>query len=154
MSLGYEKAFNKQIQYIIELLEHDFLVVHLDRNFKCTCLKEGTNQPDPYCKRCLGTGYRIKIKKGKGAVQTTDIPPTVHKGSGVLMTFDYYISQPTNLKRGDYIIDNGSAYLVNEVQSLTSFKYEKVFLKANCIIKKNQHDLFMKLFNETIKKEV
>lgn len=152
MRLGYEKAFNDQIKYIIELMEHEFYVVHRDIKIKCTCLQEGTGQANPSCKKCLGTGYKIKIGKEKGATQMTDLPPTSHRGAGIITNFDYYIKQPTKVKRGDYIVelDDNRVLLVNETQRLNSFKAEKVFFKANCVIKKTDHDLFLKNFKEII----
>ena len=147
MSLGYEKQFNQQIHYIIDLLEHEFFVVHCDSAFRCTCIQEGTESADPTCKRCLGTGYRIKIKKAKGASQMTDLPSTTHKGGGIIINVDYYIKQPTKIKRGDYIVDDDTVYLVHEAQKLNSFKAENVFLKANCVTKKTDQKIFLKYFH-------
>ena len=42
-------------------------IVKLNKSLICECVNPSTKEPNLYCKKCLGTGYHIKIVKVFGA---------------------------------------------------------------------------------------
>ena len=42
-------------------------IVKLNKSLICECVNASTKEPNPYCKRCLGTGYHIRIIRVFGA---------------------------------------------------------------------------------------
>ena len=100
-------AFNQMFLNMIDQFSHAFYHIQLDKSFKCTCYKEGTAQPDPKCPKCLGTGYRIKIRKIYGAAQESGIPLTSKEKTSFSMTSNYFVRSRYNIKRQDLFYDNG-----------------------------------------------
>lgn len=143
-------GFNQTVLRIIDQFSHPFYHIQLDESFKCICHTAGTSQPDPKCPRCLGTGYRIKIKKIEGAVQESGIPLTSKEASSFSMTSNYYISQKYNVRRKDLIVDGDEAFVIDAVKVYRSFGGQKIYSKVSAVPKKFDSDIFTTNFNKLI----
>lgn len=143
-------SFDKNILNIIEKFSYKFFVVIRDLNVKCTCLSHGSTQADPACKRCLGTGYKIKIKEIEGASQESNVPETIRPSGGFIIARNYYIKEGTRLKLDDLIIDGDEAWTIYQANNNTSFKGNDVYRKYATIPKKSDTTIFLKNFNEMV----
>ena len=63
MSFDITNNLNDKILDIINRCSYDMYVIHKYTNMICTCVNHETDQADVYCKKCLGTKYKISIRK-------------------------------------------------------------------------------------------
>jgi len=143
-------SFDKNILKTIDLFSYKFFAVMTNPDIKCVCVRDGTSQPDPTCKKCLGLGFKIKIKEIEGASQESNIPATMRPGGKFLITKNYYIKEKIPLRADDLIVDDGEVYFVYEKLKMISFEGKFVYGKFSCIKKKLDTLMFLKNFNEII----
>jgi len=144
-------SFDRSVLRIIERFSYKFFVVIKNEDVKCTCLNHGTNQADPKCKKCLGTGYKIKIKEVEGASQDSNVPETVRPTSGFITARNYYIkSSEVELGLDDIIVDGDSVWSVYQLNDKTSFHGNQVYRKYATVPKKSDKSIFLKNFNEIV----
>lgn len=86
-------SFNRNIKGIIKKLNFPVYVVVLDKRYVCTCRDEN-NVPDPACPKCLGTGYRIKIRKCLAAMEPEDENGLI-RNEGKRVMNSYYFDADT-----------------------------------------------------------
>lgn len=67
-----DKYFNPKIKQVIDTLKFPMYIVVLDKSLRCTCL-DNHGVPDVTCQKCLGTGYRAKIKKVSGVMEPDEL---------------------------------------------------------------------------------
>ncbi len=86
-------SFNKNIKGIIKKLNFPMYCVILDKRYVCTCRDEN-NTPDAGCPKCLGTGYKIKIRKIVAAMEP-ESESSRTKGVAKTTTNTYYFDADT-----------------------------------------------------------
>ena len=143
------ERFNKGILDMIETHSYEFYVVVRDLNIQCTCVTHATGQGDVKCHKCLGTGYKITIKKIKGAAQDTQLPPTF-RSDKFLVARNYYIPSNEILKDDDLIVDNGSVFVVFEYQQMLGIKGTIPYRKISSTKRKFDAKIFFNNFNKII----
>lgn len=142
---------SSNILNIIEKFSYKFFVVKQDFNVKCVCIKEGSNQPDPNCPKCLGTGYKIKIYKIKGASKDSGVPANMRNNTQLVVAKEFYITSSFELSNDDIIIDqDDEIYFVYQSQLFKGFEGKKVYRKYICVPKKLDTKVFMKNFKSLI----
>lgn len=150
-----KKRFNEMIDKIIDEFSTDIYIVHLDKGFKCKCYSPQNSShmsADKDCKLCLGTGYRIRINKAKGAIQQTAIPTTSKEQSSFSMANTFYIKEEYKVLRDDIIVMDDKVYIANDVKTLRSFSSKAIYLKVNGVQKKYHASSFYKNFLEIIRR--
>lgn len=150
MKESTKHLFNRGIENIIELLDHEIYVVYLNKHIKCTCLQEGTSQPKPGCKRCLGTGYKIKIRKCMAACQDSSVPSTMRNTSGFVISRNYYVKSKDRLNNDDIIIDGNDIYFLFQGPDYASFDGKQVYQKCSAMPKKLDSEEFFANFNSIV----
>lgn len=151
MSFDITNNLNDKILDIINRCSYDMYVIHKYTNMICTCVNHETDQADIYCKKCLGTKYKISIRKIKAASQDSNIPTT-------LRTESFYVARNVYMKsnieclKDDIIIDNDDIYFILDIQNLFSLKGSVPYKKAIAVKKKFDTKIFIKNFKEIIKK--
>lgn len=151
-----KKRFNEMIDYIIEEFSTDIYVIHLDKSFKCKCYSPHNSShmsANKDCKLCLGTGYKIKIKNARGAIQQTAIPTTSKEQSSFSMATSFYVHEKYGIKRDDIIIAESKVYIANDVKTLRTFSSKEKYLKINGVYKKYDTSSFYKNFLEIIRRD-
>lgn len=147
--IANKNEWNRMVEQIIEGFSTDLYHIALDKSFKCTCYPPQTSShvgADPKCPRCLGTGYKIKIRKITGAYQQTDIPNTTKENVNFSMGVDFYIKEKYKVRRDDIIVTEDSVYVAREVKRLRSFNSKEIYAKINSTSKKYNMDIFYKNF--------
>jgi hypothetical protein len=142
--------FDENILEMIRKFSHKFYVVNVDQDVACICINNDTKQPDPNCKKCLGTGNKIKIKRVDGAWRNSNIPPTIRGSADVTIARLYYLKCKYPIKNEDIIVDENEVYNVYKTQLFTSFEGKHVYYRCLTIPKKLDPAAFMKNFNQII----
>lgn len=150
MKEATKSLFNKNIEKIMALLDHEIYVVYLDKTVKCTCLHEGTSQPDAACKKCLGTGYKIKIRKCMAVCQNTSVPTTIRNTTGFVIARNYYVRASDSLKNDDIIVDGEGVYFLFQGPEFASFDGQYIFQKCSAMPKKLDTEDFLINFNQIV----
>lgn len=148
----FENSFNNNVKEIIDLLSYDVYIIRQDYDVKCSCVNYDTKEGDINCPKCLGTGYKIRIKKISVASQETDVPTPTTKSFDSAIARMYYTKDNIHIDYGNIIVDNGNPYTVHRKKDYTSFLNEKVYTKFVAIEKRNNPKIFMNLFNQTMNK--
>lgn len=147
-----KKNFNKSIKKIIRELDYVFYVVQQDESISCTCINQTTLQADPNCEKCLGTGYKIKIKKVKGVGQDTGSPEVQRTSQGLVIGKQYYLEYKYHIAQNNIIVDEDEAFNVFKVSLFKSFDGEKIYRQCLTIPKKLDNNSFMKNFHKLIER--
>jgi hypothetical protein len=144
-------GFNEGVLNIINKLSYEFFVIKRNNSVKCTCIDFTTKEADPTCKKCLGTGNKITIKKIKGASQMTDLASSMRPNGGLMLARFYYIDfKELVMEDGDIIIDNNQVYYAYQIQSYKSFSGTDVYQKCLFCVKKEDTKILLKNFNEIV----
>jgi hypothetical protein len=145
--------FNDNILKIIDKYSYEAFIVNQDKRVNCVCVNHDTKQPDPNCKKCLGTGHKIKIKKILVSNNNTNVPAAnavVRDSIEVLISQVYYIPARYKAAKDDLIIDGNDVYELYEISTGQSDHGELVYQKAMGVTKKYDQTKFMDNFNEII----
>nr|DAV25227.1 MAG TPA: hypothetical protein [Caudoviricetes sp.] len=138
---------------ILDMIErHSYEMYYITRNLKvkCTCITHETKQADPMCPKCLGTGYKITIRKIKAAAQDTKLPPTF-RSDKFIVARNFFLNKSIDCKEDDIIVDNDNAYIVLEIQELLSLEGTIPYRKISGVKKKFDTTKFMDNFNNIIR---
>jgi len=146
--------FNDEIINIIEQFEYDIYVVNRDAHYKCVCVDYNNGDAIPSCDKCLGTGYKIKIKKIKGVGQWTGIPnaaPSAGRFSDdTSKGRRYYTRAKYNIKEEDIIVDNLEPFIIMSEKMFKSFSGEDVYRLALGYELKNDSHAFIANFRKIV----
>lgn len=143
------ERFNKGILDIIKTCSYEFYIINRNLDIQCTCVSHATKQADATCGKCLGTGYKITIKKIRGAAQDSQLPATF-RGGNFLIARNYYIPSTEKLLEEDLIVDNGSVFMAFEYQENISIKGTIPYRKISATKKKFDTKTFFSNFNRII----
>lgn len=143
-------GFNDKVYEILDKFSYDVFIIQHNKDFKCTCVNFNTNQADPNCPKCLGMGYKIKIRKIKAASQETTIPSTMKPTNTIMIAKNYYIKSMYPVRENNIIVDDDEIYYVYKKSLNNSFHGEKVYQKCLCPVKKLDSKIFMQNFNKII----
>lgn len=145
------ERFNKAVLKIIDMMSHPFFIVQQDFDVKCTCVTDTTVHADPACPRCLGTGFKIKIREIDGASQDTDIPAAMRAGMEIIIARNYYVpAKWGGFKKDNIIVDGDKVLFVYQPWEGRSFKNELVYHKLISITKKLDTKVFLQNFNAIV----
>lgn len=145
-----KKTFNRNIERIMELLDHEIYVVYLDKSVTCTCLHPGTSQPEAGCKKCLGTGFKIKIRKALATSQESSVPSTIRNTTGFVISRNYYIKSKDRLNNDDIVIDGTDIWFAFQAPDYASFDGVYIYQKCSCMPKKLDAKIFFENFNKIV----
>ena len=130
---------------------YPFYVVHPDLNYRCSCNNSVTKQADPKCKKCLGTGQKIRIRQIEGLADDE------LKGGNMLgveksqVVKNYFIKRTFNLYEGDYIFDNEQIYYVFRVMNLKGLHGYHTHQEVICSRKNNDREVIYNNFKDILK---
>lgn len=144
------EIFNRMIERTIEHLEGDVFIINLNKQITCICSKNGSSEPDAKCPLCLGTGYKIKIKKAKGACQDSKLASTVRETTSVVITKTFYMKAIYHVAQDDIIVSNDELFYVYETKKLKTKGNVDLYMQHLCIDKKYDAKAFFSNFNKIV----
>lgn len=145
------KAFNDGIRNMIKKFDYEFNIVRQDFNNPCACVDFVTKQPDPACKKCLGTGYRVTIRKIRGASQDSHGSFKNNSTEERISASSYYIDGKYDISTENIIIDAGVPLVSHRVEVKRTANREIVYRKVYAVMKKGNPQLFMENYNRALK---
>lgn len=148
--MNLSSRLNNKILDMID--KHSYYMYYIKRDLKsrCTCIKHETKQANPDCPKCLGTGYKITIRKIKAASQDTRLPPTF-RSDNFIVARNFFVNSDTECQEDDVIVDKNTPYMVLEIQELISLEGTIPYRKISGVKKKFDATTFMKNFNNIIR---
>lgn len=146
------KQFDEGITKVIETLQTPSYAVLRGPKI-CSCVDYATKEADAHCKRCLGTGRNVTIKNILLAIRTAEgsfqnmavnEKAVVHQG--------YVLERYSKLLNVDDLIVEGDAvYRVIKKSDKRSDQITPVYSVVYLADKKDNKQVFLKMFNEVMK---
>lgn len=145
------KWLKEGVERVIREFMYPFYVVQQDFSVTCSCVYM-SKHADPACKKCLGTGYQITIRKAKG--YSEDIMKSVRQSyaSEPIISAEYYVLSKYPLHSKNIIVDGDEAFIVHEQERLKSTEKTEVYQLCYTYPKKTDPKIFMQNFNEVMQK--
>lgn len=146
------EAFHSKVLRTIDECSYKFYVVSQNKNISCVCTNHTTKQPDMECKICLGTGYKIRIKMGKGA-SNEEVKGRLSIGpDSTQVTRKYFVKYENRLNELNLIIDEDSIYYVERIADMRALKGVYTHQEIVAIKLKNDHDIRLSNFRAILEK--
>jgi hypothetical protein len=146
--------FVKKIVAMIEECSANYFLVKKDERVRCDCVDHTTRQPFAGCKKCLGTGYKVSIKKIRGACfeEMKGGATLSSKTSRIIRT--YYTTVDVQLSENDFIIDQGEVYYVYRIATLRGLDGKATHKQITTVLKSEDHDKIYKNFKAIVDKKL
>ena len=147
------EPFDTKIRSVIQKFSYPMWFVIQNPDVDCTCINHTTKQPKASCKKCLGTGHQVTIRKVRAAHQPAALG---YRGQGLGTAErdcvgNYYTLQDVNAQPGDIIVDGGDIDVIQMPYAEHSDSTEVVYYKYETAPKKNDRRVFAKNFDEAIR---
>lgn len=148
------ELFNQKLLKTIEECAANFLVVKQNTNIKCSCVNHSTRQPDPLCKKCLGTGYKVSIKKMRGACHEEMKGGTHLSARGSRITRTYFMDPQYDIQENNYIVDRNEIHYVYRVNTERGLDGVYTHKKVMAVMLQENHDKILKNIMEVLNKKL
>ena len=147
------QPFDSKIHKVIDLFAHPLWFIVRDEEVDCPCVDYTSKTPDSHCKKCFGTGKKVKLVKVNAAHQNADISM---RGEGMGFSekdivATYYTKQKTDIKVGDIIVDQESIDLVKDIYYEHSDSSATVYWRISTVPIKNEPRRIKKMLSEILK---
>lgn len=148
------KLFKNKILKMIEECSSNFFLVEQDKRIQCSCLNHTTRQPNASCPKCLGTGYKVIIKKSRGACweEMKGGATLSSKTSRIVRT--YYMDAKYSIAENNLIIDRNEVYYVYRIAVMRGLDGEITHKQVTSVLKSEEHDKILKNFMKVIDKKL
>lgn len=144
--------FDKKIRETIEECSYPFYVVNPIKSVRCTCVDLQTNEANPNCINCLGTGYKISIKKIKGA--SNEVSKNISGRGGVRgnlaesVSRNYFIDHKYPISEDALFVDDNQVWYVYRIFDMKALSGKCTHYEIQANLKKNDHDITLKNFKK------
>lgn len=145
------KWMDEGIRKVIRRFEYDAYRVAVDRERKCVCRDFATGQGDPACKKCLGTGFKIKIHEVKAASQESSSSFRSQGNDEKGLATIYYVDATYHFNEQDILVDGDDVYIVHRIERKKGTQKEYVYQLCICIRMKTDVEIFLKHFYEIVR---
>jgi hypothetical protein len=146
--------FVSKIVNMIETCSSNYFLIKKDERIQCNCVDHATNQPDASCNKCLGTGYKVIIKKIRGACyeEMKGGATLSSKTSRIIRT--YYVKNDVELSENDFIVDNNQVYYVYRISTMRGLEGKATHKQVTCVLKSEDHNKVLNNFMKIINKKL
>lgn len=142
---------NKTINSVINRYGYNFYLIKKVPNIKCKCVDPLTKEANQDCKKCLGTGTKIKIYKVFGVGRESKSAETYRSSeAGTVTPKIFYIKGSVYVKKDDLIIDSEDVYTVFNQQFHRGEKGAPAFTRVIAPNKKFDKTKLIKNFKELL----
>ena len=144
------KRNNNTVNTTIDRYGYYQYIVKLNKSLKCECVNAMTHDADPYCKKCLGTGYHIKIIKVFGASREGKEFESDRTQAFAVTPKIFYFKGFLDVHKDDILIDSENVYIIYTFQHMRGVKGHQAFTKCICPDLKLNKMIFLKMFKEVL----
>ena len=147
------QKFDEKIIMDINKWSYPVWFIIKNNEVNCPCVDYATGQPDPKCKKCFGTGKKIKIRQMKTAHQNIDLRimgEGIASGEKAVMSV-YYTLKDAKATEGDYILDGDTLDVVQHYYPMRSDHSAPIYYKYETAPKKTNYKLTLNNIREVIK---
>lgn len=146
--------FTHNIWSSIERFSYDVWVVKCLPNVYCSCVDHESRQAKNDCKKCLGTGKKIKIYKTKAVLREGTEQESIYSNATITTTpkMCYFKYGSAIIEKDDYVIDKEDIYSVLTKQYLRGEDGEPNTIKCTCPALKMDSKIILKNFKEVLNK--
>lgn len=138
----------KTVELLLNRYGYDFYIITRIPSAKCTCVDPISKDPDPKCKKCLGLGTQIKIKKVFGAIrEVAEREISIAQNISVSPKI-VYIKGYCHIKKDDIVIDSEEVYHVFVFQHHRGENGEFKFTRLICPTTKSTSAHLIRNFKE------
>lgn len=140
----------KTVRLLLDRYGYYFYVIKRIPNTVCTCVDTATKDPDLSCKKCLGLGTRVKIKKVFGVIRESRERETSVAQNISATPKIVYIDGLEYVNKDDVIIDSENVYNVLYTQYHRGGKGSQQFTRLVCPNRKSSTAKLAKVFKEVL----
>ena len=146
--------FVSKIVSMIEECSTNYFLIKKDDRIKCDCINHTTKQPDAACKKCLGTGHKVTIKKIRGACfeEMKGGATLSSKTSRIIRT--YYFKTDVVLSENDFIVDDSQVYYVYRIATLRGLEGKPTHKQVTTVLKSEDHEKIYSNFVNILNKKL
>lgn len=146
-------SFNKNVKRIIQKLAFPAYVIILDPLLKCPC-RDQHETADPACKKCLGTGKKIKIRKIKAAMEPDEVSVRL-SGQQQKIASNYYYFDADDvttemIQPGNIIVRDDEADILQSPKKYRSDSNKVIYYHCEAVNKKDNKELFLENFRRLV----
>lgn len=149
-----KEMFHNSILRTIDECSYKFYVVKPNKSIKCICTNHTTKQANVECKKCLGTGYKIVIKRYYGASndKMKGGASIGTKTSQIIKT--YFLKCEYKIAEDDLIVDDNELYYAFRVEDMKGLKGVKTHQEVMAVKRKNDHDIALQNFKDILNRKI
>lgn len=140
------KEFTHNIWDSIDRFKQTVWIVKQIKSIKCGCVNHETLEALNSCKRCLGTGNKIKIYQAECVLKEDSLE------DNLISKKAYFKYGTIQIDHGDYIVDLEDIYSVYTKQYIRGEHGEPTAIKCVCPHIKMDSKIILKNFKEIIEK--
>ena len=144
------KYNNRVIDVLINRYGYYSYIVKLNKSLPCECVNAATKEPDCYCKKCLGTGYQIKIIKVFGASREGREFESDRTQAFAVTPKVFYFKGFLDIHKDDILIDSEDLYIIYTYQHHRGVNGHQAFTRCICPDLKLNKSIFLKMFKELL----
>ena len=144
------KFNDKTVNLLINRYGHYSYIVKLNKAIVCECVNAATKEPNAYCKKCLGTGYQIKIVKVFGASREGREFESDRTQAFAVTPKIFYFKGFLDVHKDDILIDSEDLYIIYTYQHHRGCKGHQAFTRCICPDLKLNKSIFLKMFKELL----
>lgn len=145
--------FDKSIHKVIDKFSYPIWFILKDDSVNCPCVNFTTKQADVNCKKCFGTGKKVRLRRIEAAHQNNRISIRGDGiGAGEIDVIGVYYSKHNAMAREeDLILDGDTLDVVQHAYPMRTDHSEPVYYKYETAPKKTNVALTIKNIKEVLK---
>lgn len=132
------EKFDDNIRKAVQKWQYPVWFIIKDNDVDCPCVDFTTHQPDPNCKKCFGTGKKVKIRRMNAAHQNNRVSMRGEGiGAGELDVIGvYYTLQNAKASEKDMILDGDCLDVIQHYYPMRSDHSDPIYYKYEMAPKK------------------
>lgn len=142
--------FTYNIWNSIERFSYDIWILKRINNTTCTCVDHETKQASNSCKKCFGTGKRVKLYKMNAVVREGREQESIFSGNISITPKMVYFKYGVVIEKDDLIIDKEDIYTVLTTQYLRGEDGEPNTVKCSCPTLKMDSKIILENIKEVL----
>ena len=138
------------VKTLIDRYGYYAYLIRLNKAIKCECVNPSTKESNPKCKKCLGTGYQIRISKiFMASREATEQEASIIQSFGITPKI-CYLKGFVDVHKDDIIVDSENVYNIFTFQHHRGVSGYQAFTRCICPDMKLNKSTFLKLFKEVL----